>query len=796
MSFRSHSLLLIACLLPMAGCAAGPPPPVQVKVTEQVILESPARLGVNIGASNYWGDEQYVSNPFAHGSFPRGRQVMLLQVGQATGNTVIDGDFDPDDPDRHYVDSFQGGEYVIATGERAGEEGKIDQHSPTAGEFRFSRGGTPLQPGDLVWLKGPLTRRALPDPTNEKIEKTIGIGDFRPIAGDGVTLTFEDGGRDNTQVLALDFPAGSQRFRGGVKHYVRAQPDRSYTVVVRARTDTPGATLGVDMECYGLDSSDPGYRPEFVAEPESTLTEEWREYRFTTTTANDPRVGSRNGVINIVVSLNAKATAPSHAWIDSTRLEDPATQTETGFSAEVVEALQEARCGVLRFYGVASLGALVESITASDTATAPWSYWSLASRGRFNAADATVDNWMRLSTEVGAAPWITVGSSNTPADWYNLISYLSAPGGYDSYSTRRTAQGRENPWTNDFETIYLEIGNEWWNPIFRPFYAGSPEKYGELCSTILKRVREHPHYDPRRIKIVLGGWAINAHHWNGVVDEIAKNHDLVSIAPYLLHELDKTESLADRYSTLFADIDAYRSGGAASTLADLEKNKTGAGIAVYELNTHTTGGAASTEVVSGLAPSLGAGVAVLDQATTLMKTMKANPINYFTLLQRDYNGRIGLWGNLLRAESGDLRPRPVWQGLRLANRYLIEGDLVRTEVVGNSVWRQTENGSVPAIASVDGLHATSFLSHSNGKRRAHVLLINRLLSQDLEAHIALPFRIKSEARRILLTGSSPAMNNETSLEVALKEERVTLLAERPTLRVPPFSAVVVQFEEE
>lgn len=794
MAWAGFSILAsVVSGLSLAQCSGNVIDAAAVRVTEQVVLESPLRLGINVGGSAYYDDQQVVANPFSHGGFAKGRQTGFVHVGKATDNSIVDAEFDRADLDR-ISESFAGGRYCVATGQRAGESGAISAHDPDSGVFTLENTGAPLAQGDLVWIAGPDARRANPDP--KEGEKGIGIGDFRVAVGEGVSLDYVDADASpSDQCLRLSFPANGQRNSGGVKHYIRATPGTTYRVHVRARSDATNAELRVGMQNQAFKYDEPGAVTEMLC-PDARLTPEWRDFVFAGETTEDARIGDSFSAVTIGVSVEAASTG-GYAFIDSITLEDGMQSTESGFNRFLVERLKEARCGVLRFYGSADLGNLVDAFTAANAAEAGWNYLSLLSYYRFNTVSSVVDEWMRLALDIGAQPWITVGSANSPDDWYGLISYLAAPAGFDDAANRRASHGHSEPWTARFDTIFLEIGNEWWNPIFRPFHTHEAEKYGQLCSSIIQRVRSHPHFDEKKLQIIVGGWAINAHHWNGLLDRAASGHALLSIAPYLLHELNDYPSPGAMYRALFADVDAYAAFGGLSTLDDLKKNAKDTGIAVYELNTHLTGGKAPAETASELCSSAGAGIAVLDQAMSVMCTMRANPINYFTALQRAYDGRAGLWGNFVRQNTGELRPRPVWHGLRLANEYLIEGDMVAVEVSGGESWDQPENGSVPEMNNVPCLHGYAFLvqDEATSKRRVNLLLINRDVEQWQYASVQLPFTPQPAVQRVALSATSPLDNNET-------EERVTLTADEidagsmDELSLPPCTAYVYRFVEQ
>lgn len=789
-------LLLPACgAQDMAGPAAAAGKTI-IRVRDEVLVESPHRLGINIGASAYYGDQQMVSNPFFHGGFPKGRQVYFLRTAAgSSGDTVIDAAWSAKKHNQ-ITESFAGATYCVATGPRAGETGRVTAHEPGSGEYTLENGGAPFGEGEYLWLTGPFTARALPD--RSKGEKGIGIGDFRLAVEEGVKLDYvasEAPAPHETpdQAMRLTFPNVLDKVSGGVKHYIKATPDTAYRVRIRARSEASHAELSMLMQNFGIHHTQPGARVPMRCEGDNRLTSEWREYVFSGHTAHNPDIAKKFSVFRIGVTLSPESGGGA-AYIDSIALEDERLASKSGFNRYLAEAITEARCGTIRFYGIASIAALTESITAASTTQSAWTYLSLSDYYRLNETCAVADQWFQLCARAEAEPWITVGGANTPADWYDFISYLAAPAEFDRHSKRRASHGFDAPWTGQFGRIYLEIGNEWWNRIFRPYYMWDPEKYAQLCSIIIARVREHPHFDPEKIKLVVGGWAINAHHWNGRLDAACQGHDRVSIAPYLVHELGRAASDEDKYGALFADVDAYRAHGGASTLEELNANGTGTGLAVYELNTHITGGAAPKEAASEICSSVAAGVAVLDQAMSVMAHLGADPINYFTALKHNYNGRLGLWGTLVRTADGSLRPRPVWHGLRLANQHLIAGSMVAVDVENSPAWNQPANGSVPEMRAVPVIHAYAFIAgETGGKRRCNVLIVNRDRAMRREVRIRLPFAHTGSAARVALTAGQIDANNEDAENVTLEEDTLNGLGAPALVAVPPYSATVLAF---
>lgn len=793
--------LAFACMIATAsGCSSAGPRLTEIRVTEDVILESPPRLGVNLGRSTYYNDQQLVANPLAYGAFNKGRQMLQIRSDASAGaNTVTDEYFAEGDPDRTYAVSFKDGEYYVATGARAGEKGRIVDHPPGSGTFTLEHDGPPFSEHDVIWLRGPVTSHASPQAPGH--EPALGIGDWRAFAGDGVELDFVDcEGIPGNQCLRVQFPATGERLAGGAKHYIKATPGTNYRIRVRARADLPDVSLGIRFENLGMEHGDPGHLVNMRADGGTTLGPEWREYVFEGRTALDDAVAERFSAITVGLAVTTSEEHGGAAYIDAIHFEDEKLDSPSGFARQVVDALKEARTGVLRFYGIQGMGALVDTLTARNAVEGPWNFLGYASGARFNGVGAVMDQWFQLAIEVGADPWLTIGGANNPDDYYRLISYLAAPADFDADSARRAAHGHPEPWTASVDKIYIEIGNEWWNAIFRPFYIWDAAIYGELCRNVIARIREHPHFDPGKFEIIAGGWAINAHHWNTRLDASSEGHDRISLAPYVVHELDAYASPEMRYGTLFAEVSHYPTGGGRTTREGLAQNAKGTGLAVYELNTHITGGAAPASAASEIVTSLAAGVAVLDQAMSLMSQLEAQPINYFTLLQRAFghgeNRRTGLWGSLVRTPSGNLRARPIWHGLRLANQYLIEGDMVAAEFLRGSTWNFPGNGNVPEVRGARHIHAYAFMTQSpEGARQCNVLLINRHLHEALPVRLHLPFTPRNPVTRATLAGASPGLNNEEAENVAIETGSEDGVGASSRFLVPPHGAVVYQFVE-
>ncbi|MCC6143092.1 MAG: hypothetical protein IT368_04715, partial [Candidatus Hydrogenedentes bacterium] len=330
LSFGFRRLCALSSTILLAGCAlSADVSTTSVAVTDEVVVEGPPRFGMNIGESTYYNDQQVVANPLTYGDFPKGRQTLQIRVGKSTGNTITDTYFDPADPDRSYSESFAGGTYYIATGARAGESGMITDHNLDTGTYTLEHNGEPLAENDVVWLKGVVVSRGLPDAPNE--EPGLGIGDWRMVARDGVTVNFvDDPDEPGDQLLQISFPPAGERLSGGTTHYIKATPGTTYRLRIRARSELQEASIGVRFSHLGMEDGGPDAEVDMQPKGDTILTPEWREYVFEGTSAHVDEVASKFSSITIGTAVTTSATNAGAVYIDSIDFEDEKLGSPSG----------------------------------------------------------------------------------------------------------------------------------------------------------------------------------------------------------------------------------------------------------------------------------------------------------------------------------------------------------------------------------------------------------------------------------------------------------------------------------
>ncbi|WP_308918152.1 hypothetical protein [Jannaschia sp. LMIT008] len=170
-------------------------------------------------------------------------------------------------------------------------------------------------------------------------------------------------------------------------------------------------------------------------------------------------------------------------------------------------------------------------------------------RGRAGLATS-----LRLMEETGIDPWLQVEPHLSDAEWLGLVEWLAAPFDPDTddpaqkpWAALRHAQGRTAPWTDAFDRIWFEVGNETWNGMFAPWTfprmrdAATGERlkegtvYGLFQVRVARVLRSSPWWDPSGLeeatRFVIGGWAINEYGAQAA-RAAPEASDLVSIAAY------------------------------------------------------------------------------------------------------------------------------------------------------------------------------------------------------------------------------------------------------------------------
>ncbi|MBB93465.1 MAG: hypothetical protein CML68_02505 [Rhodobacteraceae bacterium] len=328
--------------------------------------------------------------------------------------------------------------------------------------------------------------------------------------------------------------------------------------------------------------------------------------------------------------------------------------------------------------------------------------------GISTAKGNTLPQTLAGMASVGMDPWLQIEPHLAPEEWLGLVEFLAAPFGPGDdpatkpWAAKRASQGQVAPYTDLFDHIRFEIGNETWNRLFRPWVfedmtdAATGEQYsrGEVYGLyqeyVLSILRSSPYWpalEPH-LQPVLGGWAISDYGFAAA--RRSPSSPLVTNAAYN-GGWDEGEGPVAPSPSGFASIlgfpvqvAARRSQSDASNRdataegrgepLEIGTYEAGPGYALNGLNNQrvTKEQAALQEEAM---KSSAAGTATLD--TFLMQARHGFRVqNYFTF------GRGPYWTSHATWENGG-QPYPAWQWLTVLNnggKGL--GDMLKVDPVG------------------------------------------------------------------------------------------------------------------
>lgn len=214
------------------------------------------------------------------------------------------------------------------------------------------------------------------------------------------------------------------------------------------------------------------------------VTGTWQPYTW--------RFKAPRAVQRLPAALCVTFDGPGRLWVDNVRLYD-ADHPPGAVRPEAIQALKDYRPGVLRIWSSQTnlaWGTTLDNWLAPEgMALRQWSPNTGVMPGpQFNLPTA-----LAVAREVGATPWLIVGGSLDEAEWAGLLEYLAGPP--DSpYGARRAAHGQTRPWTDEFDRLHIEYGNEMWNGLFGPWVYPSGAEYGAFAEHFFGVLSASPYY--------------------------------------------------------------------------------------------------------------------------------------------------------------------------------------------------------------------------------------------------------------------------------------------------------------
>ena len=608
-------------------------------------------------------------------------------------------------------------------------------------------------------------------------------------------------------------PIGTYNHSGSGQDWYDVLEPRPYRVEVWLRQHGPGT---VRFRLTGHYASGPNPVPAIEFRPD----EKWRQFSATFT---PPAVQAGDRPNQMLLEFSG----PGRFDVDNFRVYRADTPF-LDYSSDEYDELRRSGMSALRTHGLVKTGRATYDL---EQLTNPGGV--IAGKVRLN----TLPQTLSMLRRAGVRPWLQIEPHLSPAEWLGLVEYLAAP--YDPaadnprdkpWAHKRFTQGQSKPWTDEFPAIDLELGNETWNRLMRPWTfnemtdaaTGQPysagQVYGLYQEHVARILRSSPYWRQadleRKLGLVLGGWnglpygreaaaaspssgALLIGCYNGGWDEGEGAPD-ASAASYFAVLNQVSQSAAPttrRHQAELAVINARR-----TTPMRLGCYEAGPGYALNGLNGArvTPAQAAQQERVM---KSLAAGTATLD-AFLARAALGMTTQSFFT-----FNAG-SRWSSHAKWYRGG-QAYPSWQLLALFNREAAGTDMLAVKTLSVPSASLPASGRRPAVKRAPLVAAYAF----RGRDRFGVFLVSRKMpgypdhtdAGYTPVTLDLPFR---SAGRVTLhrAGGDPAAHNVDAGQVRIETLPLPGKGFGPVIQIdagmgsdarglPPAAALLYVFED-
>lgn len=758
-----HILFLALLLVPLGTNAEAP---TVIEIGPKTVRPSVTRFGINMGSRTYWDSGQYTKNLVLRNPGFEGliyRTVIRCGDAGPQNACVVDGPADV------WADGYWDGAACEYIGDGTVSVTTRVRRYTTNGKDRSTvqlESGTAIRKGDYM-----IVRKDFPgDPAAGWWVQTSG----------GATLAAEyaDLAPDTVGRQAIAVSALGPMMEARLLSMFDTLADRAFVRL--------SGSYRLKFKAKGLD----GERlvevsvARFRGRPRSFLRQSmivdpvWREYEFDFVAGEDATEDP--GMVQVSFRVEA-----SRVLLDDVSLEPADNRNPTVFTDATVRALEALRPGILRYWEE-HLGESLDNLLepAMGRQRAAYSAWT----GSQDAIHYGLHEFLELCELLGAEAWIVMPVTFNAAEASALIEYLAGPPS-TAYGARRAGRGHAAPWSDSIRRIHIEFGNEAWNGVYKGSNIEFPEVYGPRAHYIFSAMKRAPYYDAEKFRLVLGGQAA----WVGRNQEIQKRctaNDVFTVGPYMAYEVNSFATNEELFGPLFAEAEwDARAGPTQQNRAMVDGFGRNIGLAVYEVNLHTTGGRISQAALDSFTPSLGAGLGVISHMLQMLRDLDVRPQMLYALPQYVFRRPDGkttrLWGSVVDLGLSD-RKRPQFLALQLANEAM-SGDMISASHRGaDPVWTQPSLNGMQATTA----HYLQSFAFRDGSRYALVVM-NLHLSSALAVSFSGPAAPSGEVLLKRLTAGAVQANNEVAETVRIATQTMAAFAAESQLVLPPYSLTVL-----
>lgn len=690
---RLHCLLLLTFAVLFSSLAEEKTPSaVTLKLTPEILTPSVHRLGINLEADAWWGAAQLTKlRDWRNFEGVNYRSIFWGPQQPADGLFTWTG-LPTSAPLNQWRDILTGSKFTVISGPGYGETGvvkAITNRSYNGRDLTFIEFDQPLTPGtghqNAILIENTNRDTGLLD----TITGHYWSSDSNEVVPDGDTgfaLKMTSGGMLRLTGVRLDIATG----------------DGPWRLTFRAKADqgTPNVSASLTTGSSKTEAVQPS-------------ADAWTDYEMTWNAS-----GSSGEYLQCLINVSGGAVL-----VDDICLYQEGQSNPTAFRDELVSALRELQPGVLRKLQMGGSSITNCIINPQDSFSFAASVWtSPGQQGSPFKYDYSLHQFYELCEEVGTTPWFCIPGTLHPNEVTFFMEYLGGTGDTPG-GKLRTELGHPTPWTETFERIHVEFGNEAWNS-WGPF-ACSGFSGPDYWKNLIAAGKSSPYYRTNILFYAAGQNFVGSA--NKTVAKNTPNADRFAFAPYMIHGFyPEEEARLDSNEKLFQWLFAYpqvkllRNEGMAEN-ATIAQN--GMELAIYEVNHHASAGKGSSETRNRFLTSIAGGLNILNTMLLSMENYGIRDMCFFTMFGEKNTAYevkdVRLFGALLSMKEGEVRLRPHWQAMQIANQVL-SGDMVRIEKTGKTPTYSSEiyDHRKKEFHTENGLETFFPYAFANGKQRS------------------------------------------------------------------------------
>lgn len=684
--------------------------PIEIVVSDRVVLADAKRFGLNLGPQAYYASQQILRNLVSRNPGFEGQEwqsvLHCARVSEAVCTDGVEWNTWPSG----FLDGFT---YEVLTGKAAGNQGlvtqslKADVASHVGVQVKLSSPPRLLAAGDDIVVRGTIP----------------GHGSFgwsaRVTGGAQVSDEVHDLAPDTPGKQAMRLTALSTAQSASLTAYFDSTAGQAYlqlrgpyVLKFRARGVSPGAVVSLGLRRATIAPS-PALFQRSVK-----LTSTWEDYSFRMEAAEAQDV---SGTLSLSFQV-----AGAELLLDDVSLEE-AEDNGTAFRSSVVSTLQRLRPGVLRWMDSGqNYGSSLANLLAPPFARHPAGF----SPGSTNPSDICLGlhEFLVLAEKVSAEPWFTMPIGMTTEDATKLVEYLAGPES-TPFGKLRAARGHPKTWTSTFAQIHLEFANESWNLAQHGASLSTPESYAQRANVIAVRMRASPWYDKVHLRLIADSQAVNPYRTKTLVSRL-EGFDSLDVAPYTFGHFRDASSDEAVYGPMLAEPEALVSGVLRKHSELVSRAPHPMSLSVYEVNIGTVSGTVTQQDLASAIPSLGAGLSTVDEMLLMLRDLHVQPQCLFQLGGRSFPFRnevspkvsetSPVWPVVVDMGGPTGRVRPVFLAVALANRAILP-TMLETSVKGyDPTWTQPLNANMEGAPQA--AHEIQSFAFASGSRRSLLLL--------------------------------------------------------------------------